>query len=362
MFLKLKDFQFTKLNVHLGLKCVGKKVHKLLFHNEDTYSAILHRFDVECQLLSELRHPHIVQFLGTYLDAEMKIPVVVMEYLPSTLANTVSEYGVLPSHVVYSILHDVAIGLCFLHDNRPVVIHGNLMGSNVLLTSDLRAKISGIGVAKILDLSPMESFSTIKRAKPSTVAYIPPEVSDTTLNYSEKVDIFSFGILILHVFSGDWPIPSTVTLHNQGAVGGRTEVDQRRKYFREMGSKHPLRYLTERCLSNVPEKRPQASELCTATETIQAECSDAQQPENHLDSHKETQEVFGSLAGLEQHVHLLKKCCLKDFDRIEEELTHLCHKTKTFRETSVSTAVNKIFTTQALIVCLYFLSNLVCVT
>ena len=332
--------------MHPGLKCVGKKLHKILLQSED-YSSILHRFDLECQLLSELRHPNIVQFLGTYLDAETKIPVLVMEHLPITLVECIAQYGVLMTPMANSILHDVALGLYYLHDNKPMVIHRDLTASNVLLTSDMRAKISDLGVAKILELSPAESFRCTMTTNPGTPAYMPPEVCDTEQSYTEKIDIFSFGVLILHVFSGEWPIPGSPTQpcpSNPDMLLGKTEVERRSVFFEKMGGKHPLRELAERCLSNLPERRPQASELFTAVELVSAEQlarqSSTPQSESRLDSIRESQKVFGPLNKCDQHVDVLKKDCLQDLERMEEELNRLCQKTKAYPEATVPLVSN----------------------
>ena len=72
-----------------GLKCVGKKIHQLLFdaatHHEKT--AMLQRFTEECELLSRLHHPCVVQFLGVYFEQGSQLPVLVMEHLHTTLSD-----------------------------------------------------------------------------------------------------------------------------------------------------------------------------------------------------------------------------------------------------------------------------------
>ena len=82
--------------------------------------------------MTKLRHPHIVQFLGIYFDPGTHLPALVMEYLPSTLAQCVESYGRLPAEICYAILRDVALGLRYLHEHRPCVIHRDLSANNVL--------------------------------------------------------------------------------------------------------------------------------------------------------------------------------------------------------------------------------------
>ena len=82
-----------------------------------------------------------------------------------------------------SILHDVASGLAYLHEQSPPIIHRNLSARNVLLNSAM--------VAKIADLLRTNSLS---RARPSAEAsvYMPSDAEEGT-----STDIFSFGVIAL---------------------------------------------------------------------------------------------------------------------------------------------------------------------
>ena len=137
---------------HFGLKCAGKKIHEvLLMQGNTTYT--VRRFEEECRILGKIRHPNIVQFLGVHFQSGMQAPILVMEFLPTNLSHCIQHHGILPEEISYSILFDVAIGLCYLHSQTPPIIHRDLSSNNVLLTRDMTAKISDLGVARILDLS-----------------------------------------------------------------------------------------------------------------------------------------------------------------------------------------------------------------
>ena len=92
-----------------GLRCAGKKIHRIFF--EGQVENYVRRFEEECRLLSQLRHPHVVQFLGIYFEVDTNAPVLVMEFLPTTLTQCLDRYGVMPEEINYSILQDVAVGL-----------------------------------------------------------------------------------------------------------------------------------------------------------------------------------------------------------------------------------------------------------
>ena len=160
-----------------GLKCVGKKIHDILFNSAtpQEQAAMLERFAGECELLGGLHHPCIVQFLGVCFEQGSPLPVLVMEYLHTTLSACLERYGVLPKEISYGILRDVALGLRYLHEHSPPIIHRDLSANNVLLTSNMNAKISDLGVAKILNLIPAQMTQMTQMKAPGTPCYMPPE-------------------------------------------------------------------------------------------------------------------------------------------------------------------------------------------
>ena len=254
------------IEVHYkGMRCAAKKIYDILRGQGDR---LVERFEEECRLLGTLRHPHIVQFLGIYFDPSTDLPVLVMEFLPATLAQCVDRYGRLPAEICYAILRDVALGLRYLHEQRPRLIHRDLSANNVLLTGDMAAKISDLGVAKILQINPAEMSRMTQT--PGTQSYMPPEALRPNPRYDIEVDVFSFGVMMVHVLSGQWPFPSEATRvdpRNPAAVIGVSEVERRAEYLDVIGRPsdeeegHPLMTLIERCLSNSPNLRPNASEL-----------------------------------------------------------------------------------------------------
>ena len=145
---------------YIGLKCAGKKIHELL-QEQGGASYTVRRFEKECRLLSQVCHPNVVQFLGVHFQKGVQTPILVMEFLPTNLTSCIEQYGILPKEISYSILHDVALGLCYLHGQTPPIIHRDLSANNVLLTPNMTAKISDLGVARILNLTPLQVSSQL---------------------------------------------------------------------------------------------------------------------------------------------------------------------------------------------------------
>ena len=223
---------------------------------------MIERFQEECQLLSRVKHPNVVQFLGIHFEEGSNLPVLVMEFLHCTLSECLERYGVLQERVSLGILDDVATGLCYLHGHRPPIVHRDLSANNVLLSANMGAKISDLGVAKILNMTPARMSQLTKC--PGTPPYMPPEALEEDPEYSTKLDCFSMGIMILHVLCGSWPIPSKPTRvdpRNRKRVIGLTEVERREKYFQQVRDDHPLVGLVHGCLDNDPPQRPDADRI-----------------------------------------------------------------------------------------------------
>ena len=221
-------------------------------------SHLVDRFVEECLCHSKQRHPNIVQLIGVHFpDSDLPIPMIVMEYLPMTLTNCLEKYPCLPPSTERSILLDVATGLEYLHSQTPLIMHRDLTPNNVLLTSHMQAKISDLGQAKILDLSPARRQTTA----PGNVCYMPPEALVSMPTYSAKIDVFSFGILILHVATHTWPFRQTVIDPKTHQEKSATEVEKRKKYFEMMYRENPLAALATMCLEDNPDKRPDSAKL-----------------------------------------------------------------------------------------------------
>ena len=255
---------------YMGLKCAGKMIHEVLLRQGDN-SYYVRRFEEECRLLSQVRHPNIVQFLGVLFQQGVRVPILVMEYLPTNLTSCIEQYGILPNEISYSILHDVALGLFYFHSQTPPIIHRDLSSNNVLLTANMTAKISDLGVARILNLTPLQ-VSRMTQA-PGTPAYMPPEVMVANPKYDTSIDEFSYGILMIHMFSGRWPEPQVGQIRtDNGEMIPVSEAERREVFLQAIGNDHPLMDLILRCINNHPECRLHSNKIVEQLATKVAEC------------------------------------------------------------------------------------------
>ena len=288
-----------------GLKCAAKKIYRLLY--EGGVGDRLERFTNECRTMSSLRHPNIVQFLGVYFERGIgprvfNVPVLVMEYLPTTLSNCIDQHGALPDEVSYPILRDVALGLRYLHEQAPIpLVHRDLSANNVLLTHNMVAKISDMGVAKLLhdhrlSQNPYQRLTST----PGTPSYMPPEAMLENPDYNSSIDMFSFGAMVLHVACGTWPIPIDAvqpTADNPYLLHRISEVERRQKFIDCLGERHPLLGLIRDCLSNTSSKRPTAA---AALQTICHIMQNCPQPRGKMEVLQQKNQLQRETSNLHQ--------------------------------------------------------------
>ena len=182
-----------------------------------------------------------------------------MEFLPTTLTSCIEQYGILPKEISYSILHDVALGLHYLHGQTPPIIHRDLSSNNVLLTHNMSAKISDLGVARIFHLT-LSQINCMTQT-PGTPTFMPPEVMAANPKYDTSVDVFSYGVMMIHTLSGQWPEPQIgPSRTKKGRIIPVSEVE-RREMFLKVIEKDRLMDLIHKCINNDPQHRPHTKEI-----------------------------------------------------------------------------------------------------
>ena len=261
------------------MTCAAKEIHAILVQDvgEAERRQTIESFLQECRQCSRLRHPNIIQFLGVYYPAEgdgvaveMRLPVMVMEMMADSLTSFVKHKSI-PFHIKYSIVHDVALGLCYLHNQDPPIVHRDLSPNNVLLTAHHVAKISDLGVAKVIKA---DSKKTMTKA-PGTVDFMPPEALSTSPVYGPSMDVFSFAGIILHTFNQEWPSPVDQIEFDSKTreMTALSEVKRRQKHLdKMMGEAERLKPLVEECLDYDRTRRPTIEIVCERVQVMKDAC------------------------------------------------------------------------------------------
>ncbi len=273
----------TKCKVHLG-KCLGKggfgEVFKIQMPNQKTFAAkfFFQHFVEEKNLTRELQnlqvcsHKHIVKLFATCnIRQKSEWPVLIMELMETCLEKYSTETRC-SFQCTVKIQVQIAEGLQYLHQQKPMIIHRDLTARNVLLNGTsgpselIVAKIADFGLSRTID-SVRHTITMTKLG--ATQHYRAPEIETRKHCYNEKVDIFSFGHLML--LSSFGKVIEEILDICQEAYA-LTEIERREPQFHELQEKieeetndHPncndFIELVKSCLEIKPERRPTASDI-----------------------------------------------------------------------------------------------------
>ena len=255
-----------------GVTVAVKEIHSIFMYvSESEFVSFQRSFMRECEQSSRLRHPNIVRFFGIYYPPNARVPSLVMERLHCSLTKLLEENLDFNIERKLSIICDVARGLRYLHARAPPIIHRDLSSNNVLISKRMEGKIGDLGTARLVDTSKQSQMTKA----PGTVVFMPPEALEDSLviRYGKELDVFSFGCVMLHTLSHQWPTPSpaVVTDPETGVVkGGRSEVERRSNYFDRIDRSIAgvLTPLIESCLNNLPKKRTSIMRVCDQLEDL----------------------------------------------------------------------------------------------
>ena len=200
----------------------------------------INEFKREIDLISKLRHRHVLQFYGAcvkptclYMVTELMQTDLFSALRLSGRYHWAGEHG-------RAVVMGVACGLHYLHSRRPAVVHRDIKSPNVLLLDGV-AKIADVGIART------KASSDMTAQRGFTMAWAAPEVVYRK-RATEKIDVWSFGVILWEVVSGRPPHPGLLTLTPPVPVR--------------------LRELFQRCTAEQADQRPSAAEIITELKAI----------------------------------------------------------------------------------------------
>lgn len=202
------------------------------FYGEIISNYNRHLFNREMNMAARLRHPNLVQFIGATVDRE---PIILTELMSTSLRHVLVEQK-LNSLQIKCIGLDVGRALNYLHRMKPdPIIHRDVSSGNVLLDP----LPDNLWKAKVADYGSVNLLKELKTVGPGSPAYAAPEATSPP-HQSPKMDIFSFGILLVEVLTGKFP-----------------DVESRDQLIAEINHDDLLR-IVNMCLMMEPSDRPSA--------------------------------------------------------------------------------------------------------
>ena len=223
-----------------GRQVAAKCLHEAIVspHNQELFAK-------EMKISAQCRHKNLVEFIGAVPDHPA---IIVIEMMDCTLRFALSNGRVIPNHI-HPICIDVAQGLIYLHSIQPhPLIHRDVSAPNVLL------KAVGTGwIAKLSDLGSAQFANIAQTLAPGCVLYAAPEVQqrDTALKQTEKVDVYSYGVLLIEILTREMPTGQLSQLINSLILIWPQFIS-----------------LIQRCTNSDPSRRPTMREVITSLNKI----------------------------------------------------------------------------------------------
>ena len=241
------------------LLCAAKLLHPTIMSDWT-----IQKFHEECQLLRSVKHPNIIQYLGTY-DEGPQNPVLIIELMEQSLTSYLEESPCpLQFHYQVDIFHDVSLALAYLHSNN--IIHRDLSSNNVLLTKDKRAKVTDFGMSKLIGSN--QNMLRLTQA-PGCIVYMPPEALRDHPVYSNKLDCFSLGVVTIQTLTRKFPDPGSACKrvndpnYPHPVEVPIPEIERRKSHIDLIEPGHPLLKLALKCLCYDENSRPTSKDLCS---------------------------------------------------------------------------------------------------
>eukprot|EP00747_Dinoflagellata_sp_TGD_P212031 gnl/TRDRNA2_/TRDRNA2_85170_c0_seq1.p1 gnl/TRDRNA2_/TRDRNA2_85170_c0~~gnl/TRDRNA2_/TRDRNA2_85170_c0_seq1.p1 ORF type:complete len:445 (+),score=63.43 gnl/TRDRNA2_/TRDRNA2_85170_c0_seq1:73-1407(+) len=264
-WLRLADLQFGEMLGSGGFGCVfrgwlrGEEVAIKRLHIEHNQASPeqLAEFQKEVGNLQALRHPRLIRFIGVALESPVLCMVTELAAGGSLYALLHVQKARLPEARRHTLTVQITEGVDFLHGRQPPCVHRDLKSANVVLDSELNAKLCDFGLMESME----KTHLSRREAEGGSPRYMAPEVFDARSKLTEKIDVWALGCLVIEIFSDRLPHEDCSTIQQ---VAAKLLVRQGTPYEDDWADGTQLQAvhsLISPCFVHDPTGRPSASEV-----------------------------------------------------------------------------------------------------
>ncbi|KAF8077912.1 ste11-like protein [Lyophyllum atratum] len=169
--------------------------------NQERKKSMLSALEREIELLKNLQHANIVQYLYSSLDDEYLN--IFLEYVPGgSVTALLRNYGAFEETLVKNFVRQILEGLNYLHERD--IIHRDIKGANILVDNKGGIKISDFGISKKVDDNLLTGNRVNRPSLQGSVFWMAPEVVKQSA-HTRKADIWSVGCLVVEMLTGEHP-------------------------------------------------------------------------------------------------------------------------------------------------------------
>jgi mitogen-activated protein kinase kinase kinase len=240
----------------MAVKQVELPNHAQGTESDKKKTTMINALKVEIDLLQGLRHPHIVQYLGTSSD-ETHLNIFLEYVAGGSIAGMLKQYNTFQEPLIRNFVRQILDGLSYLHGQN--IIHRDIKGANVLVDNKGSIKISDFGISRRGDVAAsanqLPGSGLNRPSLQGSVFWMAPEVVRQSA-HTKKADIWSLGCLIVEMFSGARPFPDKSQLQALFAIGS----NQAKPTIPETASEEAKTFMNK-TFEIEHEKRPSADEL-----------------------------------------------------------------------------------------------------
>eukprot|EP01121_Diplochlamys_sp_Union-15-3_P022745 TRINITY_DN977_c0_g2_i2.p1 TRINITY_DN977_c0_g2~~TRINITY_DN977_c0_g2_i2.p1 ORF type:complete len:404 (-),score=60.51 TRINITY_DN977_c0_g2_i2:32-1204(-) len=250
-------------NVFKG-SCRGKRVAIKILHKQELEEKVLSQFLKEVEIMTHLRHPNIVLYMGACTEpGELAI---VTELVPKGNLHDLLHNSAIEISLVLKLkmAKDIAQGMNWLHCSKPLVIHRDLKPTNLLVDNDWTIKVCDFGLSTACP-NILKDDGT---EPPGTPLWMSPEILKGK-PLTEKADVYSYGLVLWEILTRQELFPHLDTFED--LCRAVCELQERPPIPNTIPK--PLKDLMEQCWQEDQSKRCSFEEIIENLDDIAITCT-----------------------------------------------------------------------------------------